>query len=98
MNAPAPERSEPDWHRPGVLHVIAESPEALQDGLDAAVLQLREAVTNERPQGILITRRSRSLFTVETSADVPYGTTIEKDRWHQHPVPPATHTGDEASQ
>ncbi len=98
MNAPAPERSEPDRRGPGVLHVIAESPDALQDGLDAAVLQLRETATNDRPQGILITRRSRSLFTVETSTEVPYGTTIEKDRWHRQVVPRATGMGDEAGQ
>lgn len=73
----------PEWHSPGVLHVIAEDHESLQDGLDQAVLHIRNAASPIDVRGILITRRSRTLFTVEASTDVPYGTTLEKDRWHR---------------
>lgn len=98
MTVPTPGSDVPDWHAPGVLHVIAENPEALQAQLDAAVLQLRQTAPNDRLRGILVTRRSRSLFTVETTTDVPYGTTMEKDRWHRHAVPPTTRNGDGAGQ
>lgn len=95
--APTPGPGVRGSHAPEVVHVIADSPEALQDGLDTAVLQLREAPGNGQPQGILITRWSRSLFTVETSSDVPFGTTIEKDRWRRH-APTATRAGDMSGQ
>lgn len=96
MTVPTPGSSVPDWQAPGVLQVIAENPAALQDQLDAAVLQLRQTAANDHPRGILVTRRSRSLFTVETSPDVPYGTTEEKDRWQRHVVPTETGAGYEA--
>lgn len=67
----------------GFLHVVAEDPKSLQDGLDSAVAQIRASAAGGDRRGILITRRSRSLFTVEASTDVPYGTTQEKDRWHR---------------
>lgn len=88
----------PVWHSPGVVHVIAEDPESLQDGLDQAVQQIRDAVSPEDARGILITRRSRSLFTVERSTDVPYGTTLEKDRWHRRSAASSAAAGDEAGQ
>lgn len=96
MTATAPDAGMPDWQAPGVLHVIAENPESLQNGLDHAVHQIRETSAPEDPRGILITRRSRSLFTVEASTDVPYGTTLEKDRWHRDTTPASTCSGDEA--
>ncbi|WP_309484112.1 hypothetical protein [Pseudarthrobacter sp. NS4] len=69
--------------KPRFLQVIAESQESLQDGLDRAVEQVRAAAAPGDRRGILIIRRSRSLFTVEASTDVPYGIMLEKDRWHR---------------
>lgn len=96
MSAPTPGSSVPYWYAPGVLHVIAENAEALQSQLNAAVLQLRETAADNDRRGILITRRSRSLFTVEVSADVPYGTTLEEDRWQRHLLTQPPTWGDEA--
>lgn len=98
MTATTADSDVPDWHAPGVLHVVAADPEALQKGLDAAVLQLRETAANRSQRGILITRLSRSLFSVEVSADVPYGTTMEKDRWQRHAASTEAGTGDVACQ
>lgn len=98
MTATTADSDVPDWHAPGVLHVVAANPEALQKGLDAAVLQLRETAVDGDRCGILVTRRSRSLFSVEVSADVPYGTTMEKDRWQRHVASTEAGTGDVAGQ
>lgn len=96
MTATAPDAGIPDWQVPEVLHVIAENPESLQNGLNQAVQQIRDAATAEDARGILITRWSTFLFTVEASVDVPYGTTLENDRWHRHTAPASTFAGDEA--
>lgn len=72
---------------PFVLHVVVEDPQCIQDDLARAVEQVRGAVTPGDRSGILLTRRGRSLFTVEASPDVPYGTTLERDRWHRRDVP-----------
>ncbi|MDJ0356634.1 hypothetical protein [Paenarthrobacter sp. PH39-S1] len=82
---------------PGFLHVVAENPVALQNELDRAVEQVRVTAAAGERCGILIARRSRSLFTVEASADVPYGTTLEQDRWHRPARTPPTAAGDEAA-
>lgn len=91
----------PDAHMlvrkdPGFLQVVAENPASLQDSLDRAVEQIRAAAAPGDRRGILITRRSRSLFTVEASTEAPYGTTLEKDRWHRPPVQSSPDAGDEA--
>lgn len=96
MTATAPDARTPVWQAPGVLHVLAQSPETLQDGLDRAVEQVRAAAVAGDRRGILITCRSRSLFTVEASIDVPYGTTLEKDRWHRPAGTLSTAAGEEA--
>ncbi|MDQ6752915.1 MAG: hypothetical protein M3017_05780 [Actinomycetota bacterium] len=92
----ASDAGKPVCPAPGILHVVAETPKSLQDGLDRAVEQIREAAAAEDRRGILITRRSRSLFTVEASTDVPRGTTLEKDRWHRPAVTARIGAGDEA--
>lgn len=94
MPIPAPEVHTIVRGDRGVLTVVAEDPEAVQDGLDRAVEQIRGAVGPVNPRGILITRRSRSLFTVEATSDVPYGVTMEKDRWHRPGTYSAAETGD----
>lgn len=83
MTATAPDAPTPARQSPGLLHVVAENPGALQDGLDRAVEELLAAAPAGDRRGILITRRSQSLFTVEPSHDTPYGTVLEKDRWHR---------------
>lgn len=70
-------------HTPCVLYVITQNPLSLQDELTNAVDQVRRAAKVGDRRGILITRRSQSLFTIEASADVHYGTTLEKDCWHR---------------
>lgn len=68
----------------GIFHkVITEDPRTLQDELDAAVDLVRGLAGEQDRSGILITRRSRVLFTVELNAGVPYGTTMERDLWHR---------------
>lgn len=73
--------------RSAVRHVVIDNPHCLHDDLARAVEQVRNAAAPGDTRGILLTRRSRSLFTVEASADVPYGTTLERDRWHRGDVP-----------
>ena len=94
MIATAPDAPTPARQGPGLLQVVAENPGALQDGLDRAVEELLAAATAGDRRGILITRRSQSLFTVEPSNDVPYGTVLEKDRWHRHAVTRPAGAGD----
>lgn len=88
MPTPMPEANliPEDAHE--ILTVVAEDPETMQDGLDLAVKQIRAAAGPGDRRGVLVTRRSRSLFTVEVSAGVPYGTTMESDRWSR----PAVHS------
>lgn len=69
-----------------VRYVNTEDPHRLQEELARAVQEVREnAVPGER-RGILLTRHGRSLYTVEASADVPYGITLERDLWHRRDV------------
>ncbi|MDP9890815.1 hypothetical protein [Pseudarthrobacter enclensis] len=63
--------------------VVTEDPRTLQEELAAAVELVRGRAGQQGRSGILITRRSRSLFTVELDDGVPYGTTMEQDRWQR---------------
>lgn len=83
MTVKESEAGVPARSAPGVVRVLARNPSSLQDELTKAVEQVRDAADAGDRRGILITRRSRSLFTVEASATVDYGTTLEKDRWHR---------------
>ena len=65
-----------------LVHVVTNDPHTLQDQLEEAVRTVREGARPENHGGILITRHSEALFTVTPSSAVPYGTTIEQDRWH----------------
>lgn len=80
-----------------ILHVVAENHESLQDELGHAVEQIQKTAATGDLRGILITRRSQSLFTVEASFDVPYGTTLERDRWHRVAVASSAIAADKAA-
>ena len=95
MTAIAPETFTPDRKSPEVLEVIAWGPESLQDGLERAVQRIRQAAPPGDSRGILVTRRSCALFTVEASDKVPHGTTMESDRWNRQAAAAPTPTGDE---
>ncbi len=79
---------------PEVLQVVAEDPKSLQDDLDRAVEQILATAMPRDRRGVLVTRRSLSLFTVEASNDVPPGTILEKDRWHRPVTHPSPEPGD----
>ena len=67
-----------------LVHVVGHDARTLQDELEQAVRTIREGAQPGNRSGILITRHSEALFTVTHSPAVPYGTTIEQDRWHRH--------------
>ena len=69
--------------RSGVLvHVVPDNASTLQDELEEAISIVRASDSGNR-QGIMITRHSEALFTVTYSPDVPFGTTLEQDRWRR---------------
>lgn len=92
------EAYEPEDPTLGLLHVVADDPESMQNRLDRAVEKLREAAADGNMSGILVTRQSRSVFTVQLSADVPFGLTVEMDRWQRRTAPLSGTRGDEAGQ
>lgn len=65
----------------GVVPVIIDDPHTMQEELDRAVELVQSLHGHSR--GILLTRRSRSLFTVEASPAVPCGTVLQRDRWRR---------------
>ncbi|ABK05552.1 hypothetical protein ACQQCD_06510 [Pseudarthrobacter sp. J1763] len=72
---------------PAVRVVVVENPHCLQEDLAVAVKQVRDTAESGDRRGILMTRLGQSLFTVEASPDVPYGTTLERDLWRRRAVP-----------
>lgn len=93
MTASAPETCVPDRKAFEVLQVIARSPKSLQNCLDRAVQHVRQAALADDFRGILIIRRSETLFTVEASEKVPYGITMESDRWDRRALTAPTSAG-----
>lgn len=64
---------------PYTVSLMITKREDLERQLDRAVNEaIREAQASPS-RGILMTRHDHSNFIVELSADVPYGTTIERD-------------------
>lgn len=64
-----------------VLRVVVEDAGAMERELARAVERVRAAIVPGTRQGILVTRLGRSLFAVESSAEVPFGETVDRDRW-----------------
>jgi hypothetical protein len=67
------------------LTVVAANAADLQADLDAAVEQAHLLALQEGGYGVVVTRRSYTEFTVSHSADVPYGTTLEREQWENLP-------------
>jgi hypothetical protein len=62
-----------------IYHVTADEPQLIAEHLDAAEKLAQERALREGRHGILVTRNGPTSFTVTLSADVPYGTTQERD-------------------
>lgn len=62
-----------------IYHVTADEPQLIAERLDAAERLAQERAFREGRQGILVTRHAPTSFIVALSADIPYGTTQERD-------------------
>ncbi|MCX2750482.1 hypothetical protein OOZ51_22135 [Arthrobacter sp. MI7-26] len=64
-----------------VVEVTADTPEALERDLNAAVdVVCRQAMQMGR-HGVMVTRHNYASFTVAISEVVPYGQTQERQQW-----------------
>ena len=61
------------------FHITGLSPAEIEDSINTAVEMAREHSMAEGWQGILVTRHGPDKYTVNLSADVPYGVTQERD-------------------
>ncbi|WP_104141302.1 hypothetical protein [Arthrobacter sp. ZGTC131] len=61
-----------------IYHVTADDPQEIAESLDLAEQLAQEQALREGVRGILVTRNGPTSFTVALSADVPYGTTLER--------------------
>lgn len=64
---------------PYTISITIDRREDLEHHLDLAVGQAIRKAHASPNRGILVTRHDHSSFTIELSAEVPYGTTIERD-------------------
>ncbi|MCB5275899.1 hypothetical protein BJG92_03453 [Arthrobacter sp. SO5] len=71
-----------DTHK-AVLQVTATDRASMDFVLDRAEKRLRDQAIKVRRGGILITRESMSSFSLEISDEVPFGFTVERQRWSQ---------------
>ncbi|WP_437773645.1 hypothetical protein [Arthrobacter sp. KNU40] len=62
------------------IEIRVKSRHALDDRLEAAVQDLKEAAMRSRTCGILITRHQPGQYTAELSDQVPFGLTREHCR------------------
>ncbi len=60
------------------IEVIVTNRANMEHQLDEAVRAAMTMATQERRQGILVTRHDHELFTVALSDSVPYGLTLEQ--------------------
>jgi hypothetical protein len=61
------------------FHITGQSPTEIEDSINTAVEMTRGHSMTEGWQGILVTRHGPDNYTVNLSADVPYGVTVERD-------------------
>lgn len=61
------------------FHITGLSPTEIADSINTAVEMARDHSMTEGWQGILVTRHGPDNYTVNLSADVPYGVTVERD-------------------
>jgi hypothetical protein len=61
------------------FHITGLSPTEIEDSINTAVEMARDHSVSEGWQGILVTRHGPDRYTVNLSADVPYGVTVERD-------------------
>jgi hypothetical protein len=61
------------------FHITGLSPMEIADSINTAVEMARDHSVTEGWQGILVTRHGHDMYTVNLSADVPYGVTLERD-------------------
>ncbi|MEC5190220.1 MULTISPECIES: hypothetical protein [unclassified Arthrobacter] len=64
-----------------VLQVTATDRVSMDSMLGRAEQRLRDRAIKLRRGGILITRESMSSFLLEISDEVPFGLTVERQRW-----------------
>jgi hypothetical protein len=60
--------------------VTGDEPHLLEEHLNRAVELAQQRAVEEGRHGVLVTRHGPASFTVEVSADVPYGITRERQR------------------
>lgn len=65
---------------PDALTVHVKDRSRMDSALDSSVEALKDKARQSR-QGILVTRRAPTTFTITLSADVPYGYTREAQAW-----------------
>jgi hypothetical protein len=61
------------------FHITGESPTEIADSINTAVEMARDHSVSDGWKGILLTRHGPDMYTVNLSADVPYGVTVERD-------------------
>ncbi len=62
-----------------IYNVTADDPQEIAESLDVAEQLAKEWALTEGVRGILVTRHGPTSFTVALSADVPFGTTLERE-------------------
>ncbi|MCB5290998.1 hypothetical protein [Arthrobacter sp. SO3] len=61
-----------------IAEIAATEASTLEEELNIAVDKARAKAEQEGRQGILVTRHGQSRFTIEISAEVPYGLTQDR--------------------
>ncbi|NWL12359.1 hypothetical protein DM793_13860 [Paenarthrobacter nitroguajacolicus] len=61
------------------FHVTGKPPTEIEDSINTAVEMVLDHSMSKGWQGILVTRHGPDMYTVNLSAEVPYGVTVERD-------------------
>jgi hypothetical protein len=67
------------------FHITGLSRTEIEDSVNTAVEMARDHSMSEGWQGILVTRHGADMYTVNLSAEVPYGATVERDLFSNKP-------------